>query len=76
MNIKHSERLQAVKLNISFYRKKYGLTQEGLAEKINVSRTHLSNIEAQNMNTGITLEILFEIADALNIDVSKLLEVR
>ena len=76
MSEKYSERLRAIKLNISYYRKKYGFTQEKLAEKLNISRTHLSNIEAQNMNTGITLELLFEIAYALNIDVIKLLELR
>lgn len=76
MDIKYNERLRSIKLNISYYRKKSGLTQEQLAEKVDISRTHLSNIEAQNMEIGISLELLFEIADALNIDISKLLEVR
>jgi len=70
------ERLQSIKLNISYYRKKLGFTQENLAEKLNISRTHLSNMEALNMNTGITLEMLFEIADVLKLDVTKLLEIK
>ena len=36
-------------LNISFYRKREGMTQEALAEKSGVSRSHLSAIEAPNI---------------------------
>ena len=70
------QRLQSIKLNIGYYRKKSGFTQEQFAEKLYISRTHMSNIEAPNMKTGITLELLFTIADELNIDVAKLLEIR
>ena len=72
----YSERLKAVKLNIAYYRKKAGLSQEKLSEKIDISRKHLSQIESPNMKTGVHLEILFAIADALGIDAAKLLEVR
>ncbi|MGN1432978.1 MAG: helix-turn-helix domain-containing protein, partial [Ruminococcus sp.] len=33
-------------LNISYYRKRKGITQEKLAEMIGISRSHLSAIEA------------------------------
>ena len=35
-----------VGFNISFYRKRKGLTQDQLAEKSGISRSHLSAIEA------------------------------
>ena len=35
--------------NVAYYRKKKNLTQEGLALKANISRTHISHIEAENV---------------------------
>jgi len=49
------------------------MTQLQLAEKINISRTHMSNIEAPNMHTSISIETLLDIADALEIPASSLL---
>ena len=46
---------------------KNGYEVAGEAEKIGISRTHMSNIEAPNMLTPVSLEVIFEIADALNI---------
>ena len=51
-----------------------GITQAELAEKVNISRTHMGNIEAPNMVKPISLELAFDIADALEIPVSKLFE--
>lgn len=59
-------------LNIAYYRKLKGLTQLQLAESVNISRTHMSNIEAPNMLTPISLEVIFNIADALEIPVELL----
>ena len=39
---------------------------------VNISRTHMSNIEAPNIPTSISLETLFNIADTLEIPVYKL----
>jgi len=44
MDHKHSEKYIALGLNIALYRKKKGLMQEALAEKVGISRTHMSNI--------------------------------
>lgn len=60
-------------LNIAYYRKLKGLTQLQLAEAIDISRTHMSNIEAPNMPTSISLDTLMDLADALEIPVSSLL---
>lgn len=63
-------------LNIAYYRKLRGMTQLQLAEKVDISRTHLSNIEAPNMNTSISLEKLFDIAEVLEIPIFQLFEFR
>jgi len=62
--------------NIALYRKKAGMTQEQLAEKANISRPYMSEIEAPNMITNISVEILFRLSDALRIAPTKLLEFR
>lgn len=63
-------------LTIAYYRKLRGLTQLQLAEYTNLSRTHISNLEAPNMPTSISLESLFDIADILEVPVGKLFELR
>ena len=47
-------------LNIAYYRKLRGMSQMALAEATDLSRTHISNIEAPNMKTSLSLESLFE----------------
>ena len=63
-------------LNISHYRKRKGLTQEQLAEKVGISRSHLSTIEAPNITKAFSIELLFDIAAALEIEPYKLLMFR
>ncbi len=60
-------------LNIAYYRKLKGLTQLQLAELAGMSRTHMSNIEAPNMPTSISLDTLMDLADVLEIPVCTLL---
>jgi len=63
-------------LNIAFYRRRQSLTQEQLAERVNVSRSFIGEIEAPNLAKAMSLEVLFNIARALEITPSKLLEIR
>ena len=58
--------------NVAYYRKKKNLTQEGLALKANISRTHISHIEAENINKSPSLDILFRICEVLEIEPYKL----
>lgn len=67
MDSKHSEKYIRIGLNISLQRKLKKMTQIELAEKIGISRTHMSNIEAPNMITPVSLEVIFDICDVLNI---------
>lgn len=74
MDDKYTEAFKIIGLNIAYYRKLKGYSQIQLAEMVNVSRTHISNIEAPNMPTSISLEKLFDIADALEIPAHVLLK--
>lgn len=65
---KHLEHYRLIGKNIAYYRKKRNLSQEGLALMANVSRTHLSHIEAENVNKAPSLEMLFNLCDALSIE--------
>jgi len=73
MNEKRKQEYKMIGLNIAYYRKLKGFTQLQLAESIGISRTHMSNIEAPNMHTSISLETLLDIADTLEIPASNLL---
>lgn len=65
-----------VGLNIAFYRKREGMTQDNLAEKAGLSRSHLSAIEAPNIIRPFSMEALFNIARSLNVEPYKLLQFR
>jgi transcriptional regulator with XRE-family HTH domain len=57
-------------LSVAYFRKVKGLTQEQLAEKMNVNFETISRIE--NANTGISSDMLFELSKALKIPLSEL----
>ncbi len=48
MDYKRMNELRLLGLTIAYYRKLRGMTQLELAEAVNISRTHMSNIEAPN----------------------------
>ena len=52
-------------------RKAHGLSQEELAEKVNISTTHMSHIETGN--TKLSLSVFVEIATALEVRTDELL---
>lgn len=58
---------------IAALRKMRGMSQEQLAEKANVSRSHISSIEAPNIVRPFSLEVFYNIADALEVDPGKLI---
>ena len=69
------DRFIQVGLTISTLRKMRGLSQEQLAERSGISRTHLSNIEAPNVIKAFSLDILYRIADALDVAAHDILRV-
>ena len=66
--IKNRDRFIHLGIAIAALRKMRGLSQEQLAEKANVSRSHISSIEAPGIARPFSLEVFFNIADALEID--------
>lgn len=74
MASKYSHRYKKIGQLIQYYRKQKGLTQEELADKISISKSYLTKIEAPNCDKSFSLEVLFEIADALEMPVNELLD--
>lgn len=76
ISFENRDKYIALGLNIAYYRKREGLTQEQLAERAGISRSYLGEIEAPNMVTNISLEVLFNISSVLKLSPQKLLEFR
>ena len=73
MSLKHSERYKNIGIKISKYRIKKGLTQEQLANNVGISYSYMTQIEAPNVVKKMSLEVLFDIADVLKVDIKNLL---
>ena len=69
-----AEYYQNIGLKISYFRKRRGLTQEQLAEKMEVATSFIGQIEAPNIKKSISLDTLFRIAKALDVPPHKFLE--
>ena len=52
MDYKKINRLRMLGLIIAYYRKSKGMTQQQLADAVQISRAHMSNIEAPNVPTS------------------------
>ena len=74
MKEKYAQQYKEIGLKVAYYRKLRGFSQMKFAEMIDVSRTHLSNIEAPNVPTSISLELLFKISEVLDIEVKEFFE--
>ena len=66
----YKHRYKLLGLNIAYYRKLRGLSQEKLAERIDISRTHMSRIETAEC--AVSLDVVYCIADILDIEPYKL----
>ncbi len=58
---------------MSYFRKRAGLTQEQLAEKMGVNTSFIGQIEAPNIMKSISLDTLFRIAKTLDVPPYKFL---
>ena len=74
MNNNHKQKYKMLGLNIAYYRKLNGYTQEALAEKLNLDRTTISKIELAT--SGVSLDVIFDIAELFEIPVEKLFSFR
>ena len=73
MKAEHAGKHLQVGLKISYYRKLRGLTQEQLAEQIGLTPAFIGHVEAPNIQKAISMDTLFDIADALDVPVYKFL---
>ena len=71
---KQRDKYKFLGLNIAYFRKEKGLSQSQLAELVNISRTHMSRIETADC--AVSLDVVFDICDALCIKPSKLFDFR
>jgi len=74
MTDRHHQAFVRIGLNILYYRKQKGFTQQTLAEITSYSKNHIQKIETAVAAPSV--EALLDIADALEVPVSKLLEER
>lgn len=68
------EKYKHLGLNIAYYRKEKGLSQNQLSELVNISRTHMSRIETADC--AVSLDVIFDLCDALDVPPSKLFDFR
>lgn len=70
----HWDRYREIGYRISYCRKHRKMTQEEMAEKLDVSRQHIGAIEAPNVNRKVSLDLMFDIADLLGVEPKYFLE--
>ena len=71
MKAKYADKYLQMGLKVAYYRKLRGLTQEQLAERLDLSAAFIGHVEAPNIQKAISLDTLFEIADVLDIPAHK-----
>ena len=73
VSFKNNDRFIQIGIAIVTLRKLRGMSQEKLAEKAGISRSLLSVIEAPGTAHNFTLDVFFDIADALEVDPADLI---
>ena len=74
MKTEHSDRYKMLGLRIAYFRKLKGLTQERLAERVGKSAGYIGTVEAVNVERAISLDMLFDISEALSVPAYKFLQ--
>lgn len=70
----HVEKYRQIGLKIAYYRKLRGLTQEELAERVGLTPAFIGHLEAPNIMKALSLDALFDIAEALDVPPRKFLD--
>ncbi len=78
-NIQSKEFFNIIGRNVKYYRKLYNLdkgkmTQENLAEKVDVSTALIGNLESEKIKQGISVYTMWKISKALEIPIEKLFD--
>lgn len=79
-NLEQNELYNIIGNNIKYFRKLYNLevgkmTQENLAEMVDVSTALIGNLESNKISQGISVYTLYKISEALNTPIEKFFEV-
>ena len=73
MKSEYGDKYLQIGLKVAYYRKLRGLTQEQLAERLDLSSAFIGHVEAPNIQKAISLDTLFDIAEELDIPAHKFL---
>ncbi len=73
VSFKNRDRFIQIGIAISTLRRFRGMSQDKLAKEAGISRSHVSAIEAPGLANGFSLEVFFNISDALGIDPADLI---
>ena len=68
------ELYRTIGVNIKNYRKKSNISQAKLAEDVGISLSYISKIEASGCDKSVSVSVLNQIANALDIEITKLFE--
>ena len=72
MGIRRDIFYRQIGAKIAYYRTLYGLDQNQLADKVHISQSTLSRIERGKYGENISISLLLDIAEGLEIDPSLL----
>ncbi len=73
IEFKNRDRFIQLGIAIATLRKMRGMSQEQLADEAHISRAHLSAIEAPGLAHSFSMEVFFNLADALQVDPADLI---
>ena len=71
-----TELYQVIGSNIKYYREKAGLTQIQLSEKLQISISYLSKIEASGCTKSLSISVLNHIANTLDVEIKEFFQRR
>ena len=71
---KYNSQLIKIGLNVAYHRKLASLSQEELAAIVDLNRNTISKLENPDVFHGVSLNTLFKLAEALNIQVKDLFD--
>ena len=74
MKAAHKAKYRKLGLKISYYRKLRGFTQEKLAERLDKNLAFIGAVEAPNIDRAVSLDTLFDIAEALEVPAYRFLQ--
>lgn len=66
-----AELYKVIGSNIKYYREQAGLTQIQLSERLQISISYLSKIEASGCTKSLSISVLNHIANTLDVDITE-----